>query len=113
MLSVYRSPVSGTRRNGKPDLALTYDCLPLRQRGGASCFVEIAADEMAFVVEMVVDRGMDGAELLEGVHPSKPQHGPLLSSERLMGVLGPVVQPTACFLDAGVADLLHGSAVGA
>jgi hypothetical protein len=64
VLSVYRSLVSGTRRNGKPDLALTHDCLPLRQRGGASCFVDVTADEVAFVVEMVVDRGMDGAEFL-------------------------------------------------
>ena len=62
---------------------------------------------------MVVDRGMDRAEFLDGVHPSKPQHGALSSAERLVGVLGPVVQPAARLLDAGVADLLHRSAVGA
>ena len=64
------------------------------------------------MVEMVVDRGMDCAELLQRVHPSKPQHGALSSSERLVGILGPVVRPATRLLDAGVADLLHGSAVG-
>ena len=40
------------------------------------------------MVEMVVDGGMDGAEFLEGVHPSKAPHGALSSAERLVGVLG-------------------------
>ena len=50
---------------------------------------------------------------LEGVHPSKPQHGALSSAERLMGILSAVVQPAARLLDTGVTDLLHRSAVGA
>ena len=105
--------MSGGRGDAKLDLALAHDCLLLRKGGGASCFVDVAADEMAFVVEMVVDGGMDGAEFLKGVHPSKLQHGPLASSERLMEVLGPVVQPATRLLDAGIADLLHRGAVGA
>ena len=87
--------ISGGRGNPKLDLALAHDCLPLRKGGGASCFVDVAADEMAFVVEMVVDRGMNCAELFQRVHPSKLQHGPFALSERLVEVLGPVVQPAA------------------
>ena len=56
---------------------------------------------------------MDRAEFEEGVHPSKPQHGALSSAERLMGILGVVVQPAACLSDAGIADLVHRGAVGA
>ena len=44
------------------------------------------------MVEMVVDRGMDRTEFLKGVHPSKPQHGPLLSSEGEVAILDAVVQ---------------------
>ncbi len=66
---------------------------------------------MTFLVEMVVDRGMDCAEFLKGVHRSKPRLGPLSSSERLVRILRPVVQPAAGFLDIGIADLLHRGAV--
>ena len=64
VLSVLRALVSGTHSNPRPDVALAHDGLPLRQCGGASCFVDVTADEMTFVVEMVVDRGMDRAEFL-------------------------------------------------
>ena len=84
VVSVSRALVSGTHSNPKPDLAFAYDRLPLRQRGGASFFVDVAADEVAFLVEMVVDGGMDCAEFLQRVHSSEPQHGPLSSAERLM-----------------------------
>ena len=65
------------------------------------------------MVEIVVGRGTDRVEFLEGVHASISQHGPLSSSERLVGVLGSVVQPAAWLLEAAVADLLHRGAVGA
>lgn len=64
------------------------------------------------MVEMVVDEGMDRTEFLKGVHLSKSQHGPLASSERLMGILRPVVQPAACLLDISIANFLHGGAIG-
>ena len=44
------------------------------------------------MVEMVVDRGMDRTEFVKGVHPSKPQHGPLSSSEGEVAILDAVVQ---------------------
>ena len=60
---------------------------------------------------MVVDRGVNGGEFLQSSRLSEPQHGALPPSERLMGVLGAIVQPAAGFLLVRVADDLHGSAV--
>jgi hypothetical protein len=37
---------------------------PLGQSSGSVVFELVAAIEMAFVVEMIVDRGVDGAEFL-------------------------------------------------
>ena len=113
VLSGPMGTLSSERGNAKADLGLADDCLPLRQCGGASLFVDIAADEVAFLVEMVVDGGMDRTEFLKGVHPSKPRHSPLSSSERLVRILRPVVQPAAGFLKIGIADLLHRGAVRA
>ena len=59
------------------------------------------------MVEMVVDGGMNGAEFLKGVHSSKPQHGPLSSSELLVGVLGAPLSDvcgTACSAAVANAD---------
>ena len=39
---------------------------PLGHGGGSVLFENIAAVEMAVVVEMVVDRGVDGGEFLQG-----------------------------------------------
>ena len=41
---------------------------PLGQGGGPGLFENIAAVEMAFVVEVVVDRGMNGGEFLQGLY---------------------------------------------
>ena len=74
--------------------------------------VEVSADEMAFLIEVVVDRAVHGGELLECLHPPKSLHRPFLSSERLVGVFRPVVEPAAHLLTTGATDLLHGGAVG-
>ncbi len=39
---------------------------PFSERGRAVLLEDIAAIEVAFVIEMVMDRGMDGGELLQG-----------------------------------------------
>ena len=44
---------------------------PLGQGGGSVLFESIAAVEMAVVVEMVVDRGVDGGEFLQGLDVSE------------------------------------------
>ena len=50
----YRSPVDlGPKRR------LGRDGAPLGQRGGAPLFVNLAGDEMALLIEMVVDLGMN------------------------------------------------------
>ena len=48
-------------------------------------------DEMAVEVEVVVDGGVGGNEFLERGIASEKLHGTLSSSERLMGILGPIV----------------------
>ena len=46
-------------------------------------FEYVAAIEMALVVEMVVDRGMDGGECLQGLDVSEPSHRPFPAFERV------------------------------
>jgi hypothetical protein len=53
---------------------------------------------VALVVEVVVDGRMDGGEFLERPHASEPKHSAFSSSERLVGVFGPVVDPPAVVL---------------
>ena len=67
-----------------PGLALARDRAPLSQGGRASLAVEISADEVAFLIEKVVDRAVDGSEFLERLHPEKPLHRAFSSSEWLV-----------------------------
>ncbi len=76
------SPVRRSEPN--PHRRLGHDCAPLGQGGGAPLPVEVFADEVALLAEMVVDLGMDRGEFLECFHPPKPAHRPLSSSERLV-----------------------------
>ena len=39
-------------------------------------FENVAAVEMALVAEVVVDRGVDGSEFLQGLEVSEPRHRP-------------------------------------
>jgi hypothetical protein len=50
---------------------------------------------MALSVEVIVDGSVHGVELLQCLHPSEAQHGPLSSSQRLVRILGSAVQPAA------------------
>ena len=80
---------------------------PLGQGGGSVLFESIAAVEMAVVVKMVVDRGVDGGEFLQGLDVSEPRHRPFPSSERLVRVLGPVVEPTTAGLGVRITNHLQ------
>ena len=80
---------------------------PLGQGSGAVLLEDVAAVEVAVLVELVVKRGMDGSELLKGLHVPKLRHRPLSSSERLMRVFGPVVELATALLSGSVTDLLH------
>jgi len=47
------------------------------------------------MVEVVVDRGVGGGKLLQGLYGPELRHRSFSSSERLVGILGSVVEPTA------------------
>jgi len=85
---------------------------PLGKSSASGQFKILTRVKMAFLIEVVVDGGMDGSEFLQTSHLSKALHGPFSSSKRQMGILGPIVHPAASFLLVGIADNLHGRAVG-
>ena len=60
---------------------------------------------------MIVDRGMGGGELLESFHVPELPHRSFSSSERLVGILSPVVQPATALLVGVIADYFHRSSV--
>ncbi len=80
---------------------------PFSECGRTVLLEDIAAIEMAVLVEVVVKRGMDGSELLKGLHVPELRHRPLSSSERLMRVFRPVVEPATALLSGSVTDHLH------
>ena len=57
---------------------------PFGQRSGAIFFEGLAGVEMTVEIEMIVDRGMDGSELLQGLHVPKFRHRAFSSPERLV-----------------------------
>jgi len=66
-----------------------YDCplcraklAPLSESGGAVLLEIGPAVEMTFLVEIVVDRGVDGDELLQTSRSPEARHHPLSSSKR-------------------------------
>lgn len=58
--------------------------VPFGKGGRASGFEIVSADEVAVLVEVVVEGGMDGAELLQRLHLPEAEHGPFSSSKRQM-----------------------------
>ena len=69
-----------TCNQGRSDCKVT----PLGQGGGSAVCENVAAIEMAWVVDMVVDRGLDGGACLQGLDVSDPSHGPCPPSKGLM-----------------------------
>lgn len=57
---------------------------PLGQRGGAVLLEDVASAEVAIVVEVIVDRGVDGGEFLQGLDVPEFRHCLFPSSERLV-----------------------------
>ncbi len=62
---------------------------------------------MAILVEVVMDRGMGGGEFLQGLYISELRHRSFSSPERLVGILGSIVEPPTALLIGGIADYLH------
>jgi len=84
---------------------------PLSQSCRAVLLKGITAVEMAVEVEMIVDRGVNGSKFLQGLDVSEPGHCSLSSSEWLMRVFGPVVEPPSTFLTIHISDHFHRGAV--
>ncbi len=63
---------------------------PFSERGSAVLLEDIAAVETAVLVEVVVDRGMDGGEFLQGIYPRST---PLLrecTTSRAIAIVAPL-----------------------
>ena len=68
---------------------------------------------MTVEVEVVVGRGVGGGELPQGPDVPEASHGALSSSERLVGILGSIVEPATAELAAFNTDFFHRRTVGA
>jgi len=68
---------------------------PLGQGGSATVLEGCPADEVTVLIEVIVGRAVQGSECLQTSHSPELKHCPLPSSERLVTVLSPVVQPAA------------------
>ncbi len=86
---------------------------PLGQSSRAVLFENVAAVEVAILVEVVVDRGMGGGEFLQGLYVPEPRHRTFASSERLVGIFCAIVEPPTTLLVGDVADCFHRRSVRA
>jgi hypothetical protein len=57
---------------------------PLGQGGGTVLSEDVAAIEVTVLIEMIMDRGVDGGKLLHSLYVPELRHRTLSSSERLM-----------------------------
>ncbi len=57
---------------------------PLGQGGGTVLSEDVAAIEVTVLIEMIMDRGVDGGKLLQSFYVPELRHRTLSSSERLM-----------------------------
>jgi len=58
--------------------ALCRELAPFSPRGGTVLLEDVAAIEMAFLIEMIVDGGVSRSKLLQGLDVSEFRHRPLL-----------------------------------
>ncbi len=80
---------------------------PLRECGSAVLFEDVARVEVTVVVEVVVNRCMGRSKLLESFHAPELRHRSFSSSEWLVGILSPIVEPPTALLTGSIADYLH------
>ena len=86
--------------------------LPLGQGSRAAYFVSLTIDEVSFLVEMVVQRGVDRSEFLQRLHPSKPQHRPFSSSEWQVRVFCSIILPSPHLAAIEIAQCAHCCRIG-
>ena len=85
---------------------------PLSESGSAVKLEVFSAVEVAFLVEMIVDRRVDGNEFLRCSRSSEAEHSAFTSSKRQVGIVSPIVYPAARFLPIRVTNNFHRSAIG-
>jgi hypothetical protein len=64
---------------------------PLGKSGDTVQLETFAETEVALLIEMVVDNGMNSDEFLQTSHAPKTKHGPFSPPKRLVEILCPVV----------------------
>ncbi len=62
---------------------------------------------MTLLVEVIVDRGVNGGKFLQGLYISELRHRSFSSPERLVGILGSIVEPPTANLIGSNADYVH------
>ncbi len=72
-----RAKGAGPRRSGR-------QLPPFRQGGGLVLSEDVATIEVTVLIEMIMDRGVDGGKLLQSLYVPELRHRTLSSSERLM-----------------------------
>ena len=92
------------RRRSRPSRC---ELTPFRECGSAVLLEDISAVEVKVLVEVIVDRGMGSGKLLEGFHVPELRHRSFSSSERLVGILSPIVEPPTALLIGSIADYFH------
>src|SRR5680860_756832 len=80
---------------------------PFCECGSAVLFEDVAAVEVTVEVEVIVDRGVGGGELLESFHVPELRHRSFSSSEWLMGIFSPIVEPPTTLLIGSIADYFY------
>jgi hypothetical protein len=75
---------------------------PFGQGGEAVLLEYVAAVEVTVLIEMIIDRGVDGGKFLARFHVPEPCHRPLSSPERLMCVLS-----YDCCANGRIPETLH------
>ena len=107
--SMALSEERGRGRKSEPPVVSSGNLTPFGKRERAIEFEDLAAAKMAFEIEMIVDRGVDGGEFLQGLYVPELRHRSFSSVERLVGIFGSIVEPTVGQL--GI-DTLTGAVAG-
>ena len=81
--------------------------MPFSERRRSVLLEDVAAVEVAVLIEVVVDRGVDGREFLQGLYVPELHHCSFSSPERLVGILGSIVEPPTAHLTGSIANYLH------
>jgi hypothetical protein len=80
---------------------------PLCQGGGAIEFEVFGVVKMTFLIEMIVNRGVNRGKFLKRLYVPESRHCSFSSTERLVGILRPIVKPATAFPIGGIANSLH------